>query len=54
MLAPMKMSPAVAKKTFFQIRESVAGSNINEEDSRILFICETRLLLKLGKISDCR
>ena len=54
MLAPMKISPAaVAKKTLFQIRESGADSNNNEEDSHILYIRQTRLLLKLGKISDC-
>ena len=53
MLAPMKISPAaaaVAKKTLFQIRESGADSNNNEEDSHILNIRETRLLLKLGRI----
>ena len=53
MLAPKKISPAVAKKTLFQIRESGADSNNNEEDSHILYIRQTRLLLKLGKISDC-
>ena len=53
MLAPMKMSPAAAKNVFFQIWESGVGSNNNEEDSHILFICETHLLLKLGKFSDC-
>ena len=45
MLAPMKISPAVAKKTLFQIRESGTDSNDNEEDSHILYIRETRLLL---------
>ena len=53
MLAPMKISPAVAKKTLLQIRESRADSNDNEEDSHILYIREIRLFLKLGKISDC-
>ena len=53
MLAPLKISPAVAKKTLLQIRESGADSDKNEEDSHILYIRETRLLLKLGKISDC-
>ena len=53
MLAPMKISPAVAKKTLFQIQESGADSSNNEKDSHILYIRETHLLLKLGKIPDC-
>ena len=53
MLTSMKISPAVAKKTLLQIWESGADSNNNEKDSHILYIRETRLLLKLGKISDC-
>ena len=53
MLTPMKIPRAVAKKNLLQIRESGADSNNNEEDSHILYKCQTRLLLKLGKISDC-
>ena len=52
-VSSLKISPAGAKKTLFQIRESGADSNNNEEDSHILYIRQTRLLLKLGKISDC-
>ena len=53
MLAPMEFSPAAAKKKYFQIWESGDGSKNNEEDSHILSICKSRLLLKLGKSSDC-
>ena len=47
MLVSMKISPAVLKKTLFQIWESGADSNNNEEDPHILYIHETRPLLKL-------
>ena len=53
MLAPMEFSPAAAKKKYFQIWESGDGSKNNEEDSHILSTCKSRLLLKLGKSSDC-